>query len=95
MIENISKMIPESPDPIIASSPQSQAALPRFAHLNRVVEKVNEVVDQINTQLPENGTMQLPVLAADPITGLANGQIYYNSTLNLVRVRLAGVWTSL
>lgn len=95
MIDKINRMGPESPDAIIASSPQSNAALPRFAHLNRVIDKVTEVVDIVNTTLPANGTIQFPVLAADPVTDLQDGQAYYNSTTDVVRLRSNGAWINL
>ena len=58
MINPIARLHPSSPDPVITKEIKhmhyDQAALPRFAHLNVVVDKINDdIVPALNTLLAE------------------------------------------
>jgi len=86
----LEKVYPLSPDPAIKDlgSNKAQAAVARMAHLNKIIDYINE-------KFPANGTYQLPTLAADPVDGLSNGQMYYNTTTHQVRAYKNGVWSNL
>lgn len=84
---SIKKFIPHQPDPYILGDEANMTPV-KFGHLNAIVNEINKTS-------ASNGTFQFPQLAADPTTNLQDGQAYYNTTTDVVRLRANGAWVNL